>query len=483
SARDGISEKYRLSVSGGSEDKVWRVSGSFKNQDGFVKGNNYKNYRLATRFNQNITDKLSFGLDINLSRQKMTGPCQDGYYVNCIMSASSFTLPFTKPYLDDGSYSQSFPFLGGNNNPAIQLNERDRITNVFNLLGSFQLTYDVADWLNITGKASLDYHQQREKEWLSPIADPGNGGSINSDFNPVNNQQYNITANFAHTFNVVHDLSGVVGTEYRRNYEDYFYTRGIGLPNDIFDVLSATSEPTDASGSWAEYRRFGVFGKVNYTFKDRYVLNGTMRYDGDSRFRKDHRYGLFPAISAGWVVTEEDFFNVGFLNFLKLRAEWGASGNSQLDSYYASRSLFGVSSSYASAKGMRPIQLANPQLSWEENWTIGAGIDYGFFNNRIRGSIDYYNKKTSNLLLGKPLPTSSGWSSITKNIGDIVNEGVEFQIFTDNIRTSDFRSTSSFNISYNENEVTSLVGSEEALSSGSIQPVAVGHDIDAWKMY
>src|SRR5699024_8503686 len=230
-SRTGVSEKYRMSILGGSEMSRWRMSGSYENTDGFLKRNYYKNYRLQGRFNQKLSDKIAFRMNINLSRQKFLGPCQGGFYINCPMSAASFITPLTRPYLEDGSYSHDFPFLGGSNNPFIQLYERDRANKLIYVLGSLQAQYNITDWLLFKATAALDYHQETNKYYENSIASPGDGGNISRYLQQVTNSQYSGVFNFQHVFNEDHEISGIAGVEYRREYSKGFSGGGQGLPN------------------------------------------------------------------------------------------------------------------------------------------------------------------------------------------------------------------------------------------------------------
>src|SRR5699024_5156535 len=215
----------------------------------------------------------------------------------------------------------------------------------------------------------------------------------------------------------------------------------------------ALAEPTGIGGNYASYKRMSYFGDLNYVYDDRYIFSVTARYDGDSRFGEEVSYGFFPAISGAWVVSNEDLFNVDFIENLKIRADWGKTGNSQIG-WYSSRSLFSVSGSYNANTGMAPTQLANPRLTWEKAATAQAGIDLALFNGRITTSVTLYRETTKSLLLDKPLPTSSGWGSITKNIGELENQGIEFQLKTINVVAGDFMWNSTFNFSINQNKIT-----------------------------
>src|SRR5699024_5176095 len=267
--------------------------------------------------------------------------------------------------------------------------ERDRANKLIYVLGSLQAQYNITDWLLFKATAALDYHQETNKYYENSIASPGDGGNISRYLQQVTNSQYSGVFNFQHVFNEDHEISGIAGVEYRREYSKGFSGGGQGLPNTLFTVMDALAEPTGIGGYYASYKRMSYFGDLNYVYDDRYIFSVTARYDGDSRFGEEVSYGFFPAISGAWVVSNEDFFNVDFIENLKIRADWGKTGNSQIG-WYSSRSLFSVSGSYNANTGMAPTQLANPRLTWEKAATAEAGIDLALFNGRITTSVTLY---------------------------------------------------------------------------------------------
>jgi hypothetical protein len=203
----------------------------------------------------------------------------------------------------------------------------------------------------------------------------------------------------------------------------------------------------------------------------------TLRRDGSSRFGINNKYGLFPAVSVGWNLGREDFMsNVDFVSDLKFRASWGQTGNDQIGNF-DSRGLVGSTRAYNGGAGIGPTQLSNPDLKWEVRQEFNVGLDFGFFNNRLTGSIDAYKRDNKDVLLNKPLYQTTGFDQIAQNVGSIRNQGVEFAI-RGRILDGDFKWTSSFNISYNYNKVTGLYDTLTSLPSDP--SIKIGESLQSW---
>ena len=228
------------------------------------------------------------------------------------------------------------------------------------------------------------------------------------------------------------------------------------LPN-----LNSASEKVDADGIGTEFAFLGYLARINYTFDNRYIIQASARYDGSSRFGSNNQYGFFPAISAGWVISEESFLEgVEQISFLKLRSSYGITGNAEIGNF-ASRGLAGFGRNYNDLPGFEQSNLANPDLTWEETAQFDIALDFGILDDRISGSIGYFNKNTTGLLLEVPLPLEAGIATtpvsvFQNNIGEINNQGFELEISADVVRTDDFTWNSSFNISTLNNEVREL---------------------------
>lgn len=478
--RVGVNEEYRLSIAGGDQNSTYRVSAGLEDVEGFMKGNDYRNINISGRFTNKLSEKFDTDFNIRMSNQSFEGPCQDGFFINCPISAATFWQPMARPFLDDGSFSPfGFPFGGPTVNPALVLSEQTRTTSVFQVLPSLALRYQLTPKITLRTQASVDYRTSDEVNYSSPLRNPNDNGSLNQQEAKVTNSQLNATLNYADTFNEIHNVNALFGFEYRRDFTEQITATGIGFPNAFLTVLDATAEPTAVGGFNSEFRLAGYFTSLKYNYKEKYFATFSARYDGSSRFGSETKFGFFPSVSAGWTISEEDFFNVDIVNDLKLRASYGTSGNQAGIGNFQSLQLFGTSGSYAGATALSPTQLGNDLLSWETSTTTNIGLDLSMYDGRVGFNVDAYRRVNSDLLLGDPLPANSSFTSITRNIGEVQNQGIELMITTLNINSRNFQWNTSFNLAYNENRILSLNDGIEALNPGALNPFQVGHSTRA----
>jgi len=256
----------------------------------------------------------------------------------------------------------------------------------------------------------------------------------------------------------------VLGAEFQYTTVDNARTEGEQFPLDDLKTLASSGLITVGTSTLTKYSFLSYFSRVNFDYKAKYLFTVSGRVDGSSRFGADNRYGFFPAASVGWVLSKENFLaGSNTLSFLKLRTSYGLTGNAGI-SNFGHLGLYGVGS-YNSGSGLYPTQIPNPDLGWETTAQLDFGLDYGFFKNRISGEIDYYIKKTSDLLLSVPVPATSGYSTMLQNVGAVENHGIEFVINTNNL-TGKFTWNTNLNISFNKNEVTDL-GGQKSIDNGS----------------
>ena len=472
---DGVTQKYSMSVSGGDETTSFYLSGGYEDTEGTAFNSDFTRMNLRSNLDQQITEDLSASLNINLSRSTQFGVCQDGNFINCPPSQAMFEAPMSFPFLEDGSYNPQTRF-GQPNNPAVQRDEVDRDVQVLQIVSNLNLTYRATDWLTFSGLAGVDYRSTEDNQYRSAIAAPGQGGWANFANRNVENFNTNLVANARYTFDDVHNVSGLLGTEYRRNYSENQFVTGEGFPGPFFKVLSATADPTTAAGSHTEWRLGSYFGNVKYNYDERYFLSVVTRYDGHSRFGAETRWGFFPSVSGAWRVSEENFFDVAFVDELKLRVGYGTTGNSQIGNF-AARGLYSTIGSYQGNTALAPNQLANVNLGWEEARELNIGLDYEVLQGRITGAVDVYQKDNAELLFNRPLPRDSGFGSITENIGLVRNQGVEFELRTVNVNTNNFLWSTRFNIAFVENEILELPDREDIRPDSYLTSLKEGQPI------
>ncbi len=451
---DGVTQRYTVSASGGDASTTFFISGGYEDTEGTAFNSDFTRLNLRTNFDHQVSDRVRASVTSNISRQTQFGVCQDGNFINCPPSQAMFESNMSFPFDADGEYNPWTRF-GLQNNPAVIRDEVERQVSVTQILANLNLVYEATDWLSFSGLAGVDYRNTNDERYDSAIARPAEGGWLLFWNRNVQNSNLNLVANAAHTFNDVHNFSGLLGTEYRRNYSEFVRADGEGFTAPFFRVLNATGRPTTASGSNTEWRVGSYFANARYNYNERYYLSVIARYDGHSRFGADTRWGFFPSFSGMWRISQEDFFDVDFIDDLRLRAGYGITGNSAIGNF-AARGLFGTGGLYQGLGGLRYAQLANANLGWEEAREINIGLDFELFAGRLTGAVDVYRKDNDQLLFARPLPTDSGFSSITENIGKVRNEGIEFELRSVNVSRGGFLWSSRFNIAFIDNEILEL---------------------------
>ncbi len=480
--RTGLTQAYNLSVQGGSEDIRYYVSGSYTDAEGQVIGSAFSRATLRSNLDFSVTDNLEVEARVNLSRMYQDGVVHDGIYINSPLYGSLLIRPDRQIYNERGNPESGFNFdftsdTFGFNVVAEEALTQDDFTNT-QVEGSLALNYQLAPGLltrTLAGVNFVDtqqefYNDPRIPQWAAVIGSGFVGGGRTTDYN------ISQTLNYNDTYAERHDLSTVAGAEYKRQGASDFGFGGQGFTNAGFRNLANAASPTSVSFTETEYRVLSFFGEAEYTFDDRYIVGGTLRTDGSSRFGEENRFGIFGSGSAAWRLSEEAFMeDVEFVNSLKLRASAGVTGNSQIDDF-ASRFLFSGGGEYFGGpagggvrSGFRPAQLGNPDLTWERSEQYNLGLDYSLFGARLSGSFNLYRNNTSNLLLFRPLPIYSGFTSRLENVGSIRSEGIEVSVSTVNLDVGGFRWDTDFNISFQRTEVLELAGGEEAINFGNIR--------------
>ena len=281
---------------------------------------------------------------------------------------------------------------------------------------------------------------------------------------------------FHKNFNEKHDLTATVFSEYTEN--NYEFTRAIGSGYVINGptTLDVAATPQDVDGDDTTWRLFSLAASVDYVFNNRFIANATVRKDGSSRFGSNTKYGVFWGASLGWNIHNEAFLEDSAISLLKVRVSAGTSGNNQIG-LYPSHTLYGYGT-YNGQNTAVPTQFGDPNLGWEENFSYGAGLEFGFFNNRLSGVVEYYKRTTSDLLLDVPITLTQGGGSITKNIGEIENSGFEFELRGDIIRSEDFTWSLGGTFSLYDNEVTKLADDNDLFTTSNFYTgLRVGEEV------
>lgn len=460
----GVVHDHTISFQGGTEKTKVMTSLGFYNQEGVLKNTDFNRISGRVNVDQTITDWIKAGASLYAHREQSNYQAYSGNIVSSNVLNGILTYdPTVKPYNDDGSYG-TVPG-GRGDNPLANLLERqnDETNDKFN--GTAFVEINPLEGL--TAKASVGVeilHQFRGTYLPKSTYEGGIDGGIASTYDLSNTRQvFEGTINYMKTFNDVHDFGAMVGYTYEKFSEEYRSQQAKGFSTDQFTYnnMGAASQVTDWGSNKTENILISFFGRVNYTYNNKYLATVTVRRDGSSRFGANEHWGTFPSGSLAWRASEEDFVkNWGVFSNLKVRAGFGVTGNERIGDYasYAlmanTRYTFDGSTNSAGIH-MNQSSAANPNLKWETTKQWNIGLDMGFLDNRISVTIDGYWKKTDDLLLAVRMPYYTGFTSGQSNIGSISNKGVELD-FTSHNLTGDFQWDTKFNISYNKNEVLDL---------------------------
>ncbi len=456
-----------LSASGGSEKTKFFASLSYSDQEGILIQNELN--RLSGRINldHQATEKLQFGLNFSLANTTNKRLSDDNAFSTPMQIVA--LMPMT-PVIDprtgliSGALNNNTGTPNGNYpvyyNPLLDAAYGERTTSVFRNLGTAYASYAIAPSLKFRSEFGYDLLSQHEERYFGKETSRNTGfpnGWATDAWTRVFNYNTNNFLQYSKTLNAIHSIDAIVGMSFQESLRDFTNVEGQQFPSNSYKELVAAASITAGLTRESRFSFLSYFARANYKLKDRYLFGISGRVDGSSRFGAGNKFGFFPAASAGWILSEEGFLaDHTIFDFLKLRASYGLTGNAEIGNF-ASRGLYAGDAGVAGVPGQRPSQLRNDDLRWEQTAQLDIGVDFGFFNNRVSGEIDYYVKKTSDLLLDVNLPATSGFETQIQNIGDLENKGIEFVINTVNT-VGEFKWNTSINISRNRNKITNLDG-------------------------
>lgn len=453
----GITTSYDLSASGGTERFTYFVSASYFDQRGVVKENFFDRYSSRINLTAQLTDRFSIANNINIAYTGQRG-IEDGSAWESPFYGSVFMPPTVPIFDEEGLYYGKHRTIMGANNPVGSLydnkrnREQTRITN--NLLGKYQLND------NISLQSAWGFDIYNGDDYIFENGRYGDGRNIGGQ--STETREDNIdwigtqTVNYTNTFSASHNVDAVIGYEAAKQLNDYVSVYGIGYAHPNLKTLSTAANVTSGSGSRSEFAFQSIFTRVNYDYNKKYYLSGSFRRDGSSKFGPDERWGNFWAVGLGYTLTEESFMQgITFIDYLKFRTSYGQIGNAAIGNYEW-QGLYGFNASYVGQPGSRPSQVSNKKLTWESQGNFNMAFDYAVWNNKISGTIEYYKKNSSDLLLDVPISWTTGFNSILQNYGDMENSGIEFSVLAVIMRKRDFGLSVNFNVTSQKNEITKL---------------------------
>ena len=478
---------YQLSVAGGDAKTKIYLSANYNGTDGIQIGSNYHRYSTRLNIDHTISSKFKVSGEIAASRsiQNRTDNDNDIYGV---LSTAVLMPTYFKPYNPDGTYAYDAN-LGIIENPIASGKLRFNQAKTNRVVGDVAAEYYFLPSLSLRVQGSADYVGFNEFQFLPSNTLEGATGpngigrqGYSSDLNLLNENVLTWRQSFGE-----HNITATAVASFQTDNFQSIFGQGNNFPGNGIQELSAASTPVTLTSSQNALGQIGYLLRVNYDYKGRYLLSASVRRDGSSALGSNFQYGTFPAVSAGWRISDEEFFkDVKDVSNLKLRASYGKLGNTNGLNPYASKALVGVGANYvlngnANTPGLQPSQIGNDSLQWETLKQFDAGLEIGLFKERLQFTVDYYNKNTTNLLLARPLVGSSGFTAVNQNIGEISNKGWEFSITGTEFSTKDFVWTTSFNISFNTNKVEKISGSP--FPSGFASWTQAGYPIGSFYGY
>ncbi len=444
---------YELSASGGNEKTRFYMTGNLFDQEGILLGTDYRRLNGRINLDHTVNKKLTIGTSIGLT-YAMTDRVEGDQTLHGVLPNGISTPAIFPVYNPDGTYFQGGPYSN-----AVSIGKEAINKNFsFRTIGNVYADYNILPNLKFSTKWGMDFLNFREHAYESRKTVQG------AKYNGLGFETYtnvlNLVSNNTLTYTKEvdkHNIEVLGGYSFEKYQSTSSFIRGQDFADDNLEYINSASTIASA-GSGASFSGIrSFFARANYNFDNKYLVSLSGRLDGSSRFGSNNKNGFFPAVSAGWRISEEDFMNVQAISELKIRGSYGLTGNDDIPAFLYAE-LYG-NTSYAGNPAIYPSNIPNPDLKWETTAQLDFGIDLGLFNDRITLSADYYDKQTKDLLLSRPLPPSSGFTSVTQNVGKVQNKGIELGLITQNY-VGEFSWSTRLTLSGNRNKVLKLYNGE-----------------------
>lgn len=517
--RTAISHNHNVSINGGSEKTQYSASMSYQNKQGIVRGTDFERFGgRAFLQTKALNDRLTLAFNVNAAQSKGTtvDSAKDGQSVFDAMNYYSPLVPVTNA---DGSW-YSDKTISQNFNPVSMINEDTFENNKKLLQGTAKGTLDITK--DLKWNLSLSY-QDEQYIWNEYHTSKSQYNTRNGEAKRIATENkkkiLETYINYDHTFANIHKLGLMAGYSWEQNDDnDSFGLDVYDFYNDntTFYNLNLANKmdwqnggiTSNNNGHLETLRMISFYGRINYSFNSKYLLQATIRRDGSSAFGKNNRWGTFPSASLAWRMSEEKFIkDLNVFDDLKFRVGYGVSGNSLGFGAYSAIQTYSTSGwfNYTNANGtqnsyhtLAAASNANPDLKWERTAMLNIGLDFSFFGGRLGGTIEYYDKRTSDLIYTYEVSTNRyPFGTMPANVGDISNKGIEFTINATPIQTKNFSWQTSLNLSHNKNNVESISNSEYSVdyiraadpeiagysSNADVQRIMEGHPIGTFYTY
>lgn len=451
--REGQVQNYDLSISGGTSSTRYFFGGGFTSQEAIIKPIEFNRGSFRLNLDQDLSDRIRIGINNSISRtyrnQARAGDGPRGG----LLQAALHTPTLSSPTNADGVLVGRAGF----DNLTLLIENYDvssvSLRYICNLYAEFDITPD----LKFKTSIGADYNNYDESEyWNTFLIEGGNGGLATSSIGQLTSLINEQVLSYKKSFGGSHTLGFLLGNTLQSETYSRTYAEGRGFPNNEFKIISAAAT-TFASQSWTKNTLVSFFSRVDYNYKNRLLIDFSLRADGSSKFGAHNKWGYFPSIGGAWRLKEEQFLkNTNFFSDLKIKGSYGVLGNQNGIGNFAAQGLWSGGASYQNAPGIAPQQLGNEGLRWERTRQINFGAEFGFFNDRLRLEANVYDKYTSDALLRLPLPGTTGFGSYWSNAAEISNKGLELDLSGVIFDRGDFSWTAGFNIASNKNKIEKL---------------------------
>jgi TonB-linked SusC/RagA family outer membrane protein len=499
--RRAIMQQYTVGVSGGTDNVNYNVNGSFLNQKGIIIGSDLQRATLRANMDAQIRKGIKFFLTLAPSMEWSSLGRVDGTGGQALNAAQ---MPPVGPkeagiYVGADPYT-TYPWSGRYISPVAVMERTDANGTRTRLNANMGLNFDIYKGLQLQLLGAMDntYFQDQiytptnaSREWFGAAE----GSLSTSRYSQTFSTRYLFQSvlNYTRSFGAggAHSINAIAGYSAERTGVDFSQQENGQLPNDatyLFDRANSTVNRSNITSGTELLLSY--FARAQYNYKEKYLLSASIRRDGSSKFGNNRPFGYFPAVSAGWRISSEEFMkNVTFVTDLKARASWGVTGNNRIpnNSQFALLGINNYSLNGASVNGFSPVSIANPALGWEQTASFNYGLDFSVLNNRLQVTADYYTKNTSDLLYQVPLSSLTGFTRTFVNIGEVFNRGIELGLNSRNL-VGAFEWTTSFNASYNMNRVQKLDYDDTPVPTGSspggfVSLLQVGLPINSYYLY
>lgn len=471
--QSGVIQSHQIGVSGGTEKTQFNISGNYFKDVGVIKKQDFTRFTFRINLDHKINDKLKIG-----TSTLFVSSVRNGENYNPLGGAMAEN-PLGEPFDKDGNLVFLPTNDGLRTNPLAEIvpGAQTDDTKRYRIFNSIYGEWDIAKGLKYRVNFGPDVTIRRSGRFTGSQTNDRRGGaatgSVFEEFT-VNYTLENILT-YTKQFNQVHNLNFTALQSIQRDRYETSSIGVLGIPAETqqYFRLGDASQITGANTNLVEWTLLSYMARVNYDYKEKYLLTATIRADGSSRFGANNKFGYFPSVALGWNISDENFMKgIKALDQLKLRLSYGATGNTGINPYQT-QALLGRTT-YAwdntAAFGYRPGTIGNPDLRWETSTTANAGLDFSFFSGRIAGSAEYYVTNTTDLLAPQPLPTSIGFGGFITNIGQTRNKGIELTVSTVNVDKRGFRWNTDFIFNRNREAIIEL-------ANGKVDDIAAGRFI------